>query len=367
MTQECRDFLVGSNEVVNRKNLVEPLVELKLTIVLGSTYSIKVSLPGPPDWVQSLLERLCPVQEEQNWKKEPILHFEAPLVKSSRLSLQTLAPSLCPEGVGGTYFIPGCDGKPISIFKPVDEEPGAPFNPKKLVEKPLLPPGGGAIRELAAFFLDQSFAGVPETHLMHACHPSFSGSHIKFGSLQRYVRNMGTSASRGASHFLVEDVHRIGILDIRLYNLDRTCDNMLVVKDENADVLRLVPIDHTYCLPESLGDAFYDWHYWKQASQPFSQESLAYIESLDIERDAALLRNLDQLSEKSIDIMKLMTCILKKGAAAGLVLSQIASLISRRIPSELSPLEILIAQKYNNVGFGSTFELISSELILQGT
>jgi hypothetical protein len=70
---------------------------------------------------------------------------------------------LCSEGVGGTYFVQDSSGSPFAVFKPVDEEPGAPNNPKQSVSQPLLPPGGGAIREVAAFKLDRGFAGVPQT------------------------------------------------------------------------------------------------------------------------------------------------------------------------------------------------------------
>jgi len=73
---------------------------------------------------------------------------------------------LCMEGVGGTYWI-GEEEQWMGVFKPVDEEPGAPLNPKESLTVPLMPPGGGAIREVAAFLLDRNgCAGVPETLLL---------------------------------------------------------------------------------------------------------------------------------------------------------------------------------------------------------
>lgn len=52
------------------------------------------------------------------------------------------APKLASSGTGGSYFIAGADGKPVAVFKPLDEEPLAVNNPKmhkvsKLV-RPLL-------------------------------------------------------------------------------------------------------------------------------------------------------------------------------------------------------------------------------------
>ena len=40
------------------------------------------------------------------------------------------APKLATSGTGGSYFIAGADGKPVAVFKPLDEEPLAVNNPK---------------------------------------------------------------------------------------------------------------------------------------------------------------------------------------------------------------------------------------------
>jgi len=146
---------------------------------------------------------------------------------------------LCSEGVGGTYFVRDGKGKSakkfFAVFKPVDEEPGAAHNPKNVLQYPLLPPGGGAIREVAAYLLDRNFASVPETYLIDGIldpRLSYPSGQIfpKTGSIQRYKENIGDASMMGYTRFLVEEVHRIGILDIRLYNLDRSCENLLVQK-----------------------------------------------------------------------------------------------------------------------------------------
>jgi len=135
----------------------------------------------------------------------------------------------------------------------------------------------------------------------------------------------------GYSGFEIEDVHRIGTLDIRIFNLDRNGENILVRKEDGRQ--RLIPIDHTYCLPpiDSLDGAFFEWQYWPQAKKPFSIDTLNYIASIDIENDAKILRSLG-FSEECVMTMIVTTTLLKEAAANGRTLFDIACLMSRGIP-----------------------------------
>jgi hypothetical protein len=90
------------------------------------------------------------------------------------------APEPAPEGMGGTYFLKGESGNRVCIFKPCDEEPMAPNNPKEWQGramgapglKPSVRVGEAAIREVAAYLLDHdSFAGVPPACLAECYHP----------------------------------------------------------------------------------------------------------------------------------------------------------------------------------------------------
>jgi hypothetical protein len=96
-------------------------------------------------------------------------------VQDSCLSIKNGNTELCKSGVGGTYFVydsiitNGNEAQNMSsVFKPTDEEPGAPNNPKQNPPSfvPMMPWGGGSHREVAAFKLDKGFVGVPETHLV---------------------------------------------------------------------------------------------------------------------------------------------------------------------------------------------------------
>lgn len=166
------------------------------------------------------------------------------------------SPTLCESGVGGTYFMHDEHNRTIGVFKPQDEEMGCLNNPKGFTPKSdsykddsakrgvLV--GEAAYRECAAYLLDhEHFAGVPATDLVVCNHPCFSSSlplvpsaddNVKIGSFQEYKEHdfdaQDISPSK-ASKFPVNEVHKIAILDIRLFNTDRHGGNILVRKVRN--------------------------------------------------------------------------------------------------------------------------------------
>lgn len=104
------------------------------------------------------------------------------------LELGVNAPKLTMEGFGGTYFMYDPRKRPLACFKPADEEPYAPNNPRgpELVAdwgmvgkelfsmRPGVRPGEGYLREVASHLLDHGgFAGVPATTVVEARHPAF--------------------------------------------------------------------------------------------------------------------------------------------------------------------------------------------------
>jgi hypothetical protein len=272
--------------------------------------------------------------EDHESKPELVTQIEQILSTNQKNSVQ-----LCSEGIGGTYFIQNEQGHKLAVFKPTDEEPGAEFNPKEPQPNPLLPPGGGSIREVAAYLLDNGFAGVPETYLLSGIqHCSFNSPHPKSGSLQRYIENIENN-DMSSSRFAVEDVHKMGILDIRLFNMDRNSENYLILNSVNP---KLVPIDHSYILPPSLSFVWFEWLYWKQAKQPFSKEHLNYIENLDIQKDSEILSGLG-FEPESIRTMKISTTLLKIAAVKfGYNLFQIGLILSRKKLNEESELERMV-------------------------
>jgi hypothetical protein len=185
----------------------------------------------------------------------------------------------------------------------------------------------------------------------------------KLASAQRYVRHDCDASEIGPSSFSVADVHAIGILDIRILNTDRHAGNLLVTRSRGSGDgggssrgrrpplslpgagHRLVPIDHGFALPECLEAPYWEWLYYSQAAQKFSDETLAYIASINIDADLALLRReLPSLHVGSLRVLWLGTTLLQRGAAAGLTLAEIGAALSRPLvgmEEEASPVEEL--------------------------
>ena len=190
-------------------------------------------------------------------------------------------PIMSSEGTGGAYFMQDVSGQEyVGVFKPIDEEPMAENNPRGL---PLSSDGEGlkrgtrvgegALREVAAYILDHplggrrslmgddvGFSGVPPTVMVRCLHGGFNhpkGSEhqeksFKIGSLQMFVKNHGSCEDRGPKAFPVEEVHKISVLDIRLANADRHAGNILFCKEGEEGRIVLIPIDHGYCLPDTV-------------------------------------------------------------------------------------------------------------------
>lgn len=346
-------------------------LQIELVLPLGyskdidDTLSVTLNLPIVVEDLESLLlpqlKSLIDVNDNEYLEIDEIIE-EPRLISEARYFLEKNGASLCPEGVGGTYFIHNDEGKIMAVFKPVDEEPGAEKNPKQLLDEPLLTPGGGAKRELAAYVLDGGRAGVPETTISNFKSKSFSGEDEKVGSLQRYVENIGNSSTMGTSLFPVEDVHNIGILDIRLLNMDRNDENILVTKQ--GDKISLVPIDHTYSLPPTLDNLYFEWMHWKQAKEAFSTENLIYIASLDPFADAEKLRQLG-IEEEAITNMIYSTLLLKKASKLGLNLHEIASLVCRKKFNEESMIEEWIVKCEQEENKFEKFEKIVEEALME--
>ncbi|XP_010257911.1 PREDICTED: phosphatidylinositol 4-kinase gamma 7 isoform X2 [Nelumbo nucifera] len=274
------------------------------------------------------------------------------------------------SGLGGAYYFRNSQGESVAIVKPTDEEPFAPNNPKGFVGKALGQPGlkrsvrvgETGFREVAAYLLDYDhFANVPPTALVKITHTIFNvndgvnGSKphdrkqvSKIASFQQFIPHDFDASDHGTSSFPVAAVHRIGILDIRIFNTDRHAGNLLVRKLDGVGrfgQVELIPIDHGLCLPESLEDPYFEWIHWPQASIPFSEDELEYIKQLDPVKDSDMLRmELPMIREACLRVLVLCTVFLKEAAAYGLCLSEIGEMMSREFRSreeEPSELELV--------------------------
>ncbi|KAM0905665.1 hypothetical protein ACQ4PT_017257 [Festuca glaucescens] len=212
-------------------------------------------------------------------------------------------------GLGGALLLKdGRSGEHVAVIKPLDDK-SSPSN------------GGGGyeskavLREVAAYLLDHDgFATVSPTAMIKISRPTMETT---VASIQRFVAHHYDAGVLGPSRFSVQSVHRVGILDVRLLNIDRHAGNILVKNPPTGDgsssaaPLELVPIDHGLCLPEQLEDPYFEWLHWPQASRPFSSAELdyivvTYIASLDPFKDAEMLRaELPSLTEPPIRILTL--------------------------------------------------------------
>ncbi|GFP81108.1 phosphatidylinositol 4-kinase gamma 4 [Phtheirospermum japonicum] len=302
------------------------------------------------------------------------------LIDATYLGLETgKQPVRSSEGSGGAYFMQDSSGQSyVSVFKPIDEEPMAVNNPRGLPVssngeglKRGTRVGEGAIREVAAYVLDhpvggprsgfgdeKGFAGVPPTVIVKCQHSgfhysegfNFKGGFDKFGSLQMFMNNCGSCEEVGPRAFPVAEVHKICVLDIRLANADRHAGNILIRKDGEDGRIVLIPIDHGYCMPENFEDCTFEWLYWPQARQPFTPDEIAYIRSLDAEKDIELLKFYGwNVPHSCARVFRISTMLLKKGAERGLTPFAIGSILCRETVNKESVIEKMVREAQESV------------------
>jgi len=304
------------------------------------------------------------------------------LVQQARRALLLgLKPEFVMEGSGGTYFLHDARKVKIAVFKPADEEPYAENNPRGYLQqagqhmslREGVVPGEACIREVAAFMMDHGgFSGVPMTTLVEARHPAFNtngsrlkvseggasiGAHSisdrshctsalskKVGSFQEFVRCECSMDDISSSMISVDEVHKIAILDIRLMNADRNSANLLCRRRAD-NTIELVPIDHGFCLRSVADVSWMDWCWldWPQMKKPISKKTRDYILSLDIEKDARVLKERLNVCREALDYFCASSSILKAGVRAGLSLYDIAIMCCRNdnmgeVPSKLEML-----------------------------
>jgi hypothetical protein len=301
------------------------------------------------------------------------------------------------SGLGGSYYFRNVAGDRVAIVKPTDEEPFAPNNPKGFVGRALGQPGlkksvrvgETGFREVAAYLLDhENFANVPATALVKISHSIFNincpmngGSsapahdqkqqaNSKIASFQQFIAHDFDANDYGTSSFPVAAVHRIGILDIRIFNTDRHAGNVLVRKLNGGTgrfgcQTELFPIDHGLCLPENLEDPYFEWIHWAQASIPFSEEELEYIKNLDPMKDVAILRKeLPMMREACLRVLVLCTIFLKEAAAFGLCLAEIGEMMTREyrgMEEEPSQLEVVCMEAGKRVAEWEPFSAAAEQ------
>jgi mRNA-degrading endonuclease RelE of RelBE toxin-antitoxin system len=289
--------------------------------------------------VESSVENIALAIEEKSVKLLYAPHQNKldDLLQQIEEGLSEFEPVVCDEGVNGTYFLKNKSGKFVAVFKPEDEEANSANNKKTSPEKEdkldslkFLRSGEASKREVAAYIVDkEGFFGVPKTTLVSIAHPKFGGS--KVGSLQEFVESDGPSWDVGPSLFPVKEVHKIGILDLYIFNFDRHGGNMLFKEEDGS----LIPIDNGFALPDHIAipNLWFEWLNFPQSKKPFDAETRAFIERLDPDCDIAMLKKELGLRDECLRVMKFSATLLKKAAASGLTLYEIGRLICGADPA----------------------------------
>ncbi|MCH9632431.1 MAG: hypothetical protein S4CHLAM6_07670 [Chlamydiae bacterium] len=116
---------------------------------------------------------------------------------------------------------------------------------------------------------------------------------------------------------LIEQLHHIRMLDIRLGNSDRNNGNLLITKQN--DQCNIIPIDHDllmFYIPNDL-----DWEA-PYLNLPFSKITQSHISKIDLEKDALTMKKFS-CSDEEIKSMKLRTTLLKMAVANHLELREV--------------------------------------------
>lgn len=114
-------------------------------------------------------------------------------------------------------------------------------------------------------------------------------------------------------------------------------------------------------------DCTFDWLYWPQAHQPYSPDTIDYINSLDAERDIELLKFHGwDIPPECARILRISTMLLKKGAKRGLTPFAIGSIMCRKTLKDESVIEQIVQEAQEAVLPGSSDEVFleSVEVIM---
>lgn len=114
-------------------------------------------------------------------------------------------------------------------------------------------------------------------------------------------------------------------------------------------------------------DCTFDWLYWPQARQPYSTETIEYINSLDAEQDIALLKFHGwELSLECSRTLRISTMLLKKGVQRGLTPFAIGSIMCRETLKKESIIEEIVneAQEVMLPGMNETAFLESISRVM---
>lgn len=97
-------------------------------------------------------------------------------------------------------------------------------------------------------------------------------------------------------------------------------------------------------------DCTFDWLYWPQVRQPYSPETVNYINSLDAEKDLELLKCYGwDIPLECARTLRISTMLLKKGVERGLTPYAIGSIMCRENLNKESVIEEIIGEAQDSL------------------
>lgn len=105
-----------------------------------------------------------------------------------------------------------------------------------------------------------------------------------------------------------------------------------------------LPIIITYSALQ-FEDCTFEWLYWPQAREPFTPDEIAYINSLDAEKDIEVLKFYGwNVPDNCARVFRISTMLLKKGAERGLTPFVIGSIMCRETVKKESVIENIVRE-----------------------
>ena len=109
----------------------------------------------------------------------------------------------------------------------------------------------------------------------------------------------------------------------------------------------------------------FDWLYWPQAQEPYSDEVVDYVKLLDAEKDIKLLKFHGwEMPLECARTLRISTMLLKKGVKKGLTPFAIGSIMCRETLKKESVLEEIV-QEAQDSALPGTSEAASLEAVSQ--
>ena len=147
----------------------------------------------------------------------------------------------------------------------------------------------------------------------------------KYGSLQQFIESDGCIEDYGPDMFSIDEIQKIAILDLRILNLDRNSENILVKTVFTKKGLKkrvLIPIDHGLSLSANFEICSFDicWFEYSQVQEKFSDRAMRYIRSIDIMKDIEMLDQTFKIRPICLRNFRIANTLLKKGVEGGLTM-----------------------------------------------